>query len=307
MRALLAFLCFWAASGPGPVTVEVLGNLPAQGKLSALTADARGTLYGAGGGVVVRLAPGQLPDVLASEQIGGMHGFDARFRDPMGIAVDARGLVYVTDTGENVVDLIGPDGRVTAFVGPLREGNRGAGYVDAAGVNARFSQPTGAAIAPDGSLYVADAGNHAIRRVTLDAVRAVTTVVGGRRDGIEDGALGSARLSAPSYMAFGPRGVLTFVDDDGGTVFLRQLKEGSVSTLARSASRADPLVGIKGLAVDGAGRIFVVSRGQLFWLDWGQLKPLADVPDARMPAFNADGRLCFAAGGQLRAAYFKKP
>jgi phospholipase/lecithinase/hemolysin/sugar lactone lactonase YvrE len=97
----------------------------------------------------------------------------ARFNSPSGIIVDGDGDVYVADTGNSRIRLIAADGALT--VSTLAGG--APGFVDGAGTAARFNAPSALALADDGALYVADTGNHAIRRIAPDDDATVETLV----------------------------------------------------------------------------------------------------------------------------------
>jgi sugar lactone lactonase YvrE len=84
------------------------------------------------------------------------------FPYPPDVAVDARGTRYVADRYGNRILKITPDGKTTTLAG------RGAGGdADGDAGTARFSVPMGVALGPDGHLYVADAGNAKVRKITL--------------------------------------------------------------------------------------------------------------------------------------------
>src|SRR6266545_2777598 len=108
---------------------------------------------------------------LAGPTTGGgyVDGRQARFSDPHHVAVDGAGNIYVADTGNYCIRKITPDGVVSTLAGNGRNGR-----ADGVGAAARFSQPRGLDLAPDGSLLVADTGNAALRRVTMDGQ--VTTI-----------------------------------------------------------------------------------------------------------------------------------
>src|SRR5688572_29495695 len=80
--------------------------------------------------------------------------YRARFADPFGVAVGADGTVFVADgIGSHRVRVLTADGRVATLAGGKR------GFRDGVGADARFDTPSGIAVAPDGSIYIADTGN----------------------------------------------------------------------------------------------------------------------------------------------------
>src|SRR5262249_2522209 len=87
-------------------------------------------------------------------------GDQARFNGPVGVAVNRDGVIFVADTYNDRIRAI-EDGRVRTIAG-----GDGPGFHDGHGAEARFDTPCGIAVNTDGSLLVADTGNHRIRRVT---------------------------------------------------------------------------------------------------------------------------------------------
>ncbi len=89
-------------------------------------------------------------------------GADARFNYPAGVAVDGDGNLYVADSSNLTIRKITPAGVVTTLAGAAKE----IGFVDGIGRAGLFNYPEGVAVDGDGNVYVADASNHAIRKVT---------------------------------------------------------------------------------------------------------------------------------------------
>lgn len=119
-------------------------------------------------------------------------GRDARFDSPGGIAIGPGGEVYVADTRNNCIRVIAPDGRTRTLAGSA------AGFRDGDSAGALFRTPGGVAVAPDGTVYVADSGNHRIRRIRAGQV---TTVAGGP-PGMADGPAGVARFDTPTALCW---------------------------------------------------------------------------------------------------------
>ena len=102
----------------------------------------------------------------------------AEFVEPDGVASDGKGGIYVADRGGQNIRLI-KGGRVTTIAGAstgteLRQ-IRVGGYIDGRAFNARFNAPHGVAVGPTGDVFVADFGNHAIRKIHNGVV---STVIG---------------------------------------------------------------------------------------------------------------------------------
>jgi hypothetical protein len=129
----------------------------------------------------------------------------ARFRSPLGIAVLGPSL-YVADTGNHTIRKIQiPSGTTSTTAGTAGQ----PGFADDSGPSARFSSPDGI-VGIESFLYVADRGNHAVRRISTLAT--VTTFVGNpvaatTRNGDADNAL----LNAPTGIT-GVEGTISFTD-----------------------------------------------------------------------------------------------
>ena len=145
-----------------------------------------------------KVTPDGMTTTLAGRAGGGVSGYQdgtgdaALFRFPIGICVDTNRNIYVADSGNSVIRKITPEGMVSTFAGL----GQNRGDADGTGTNARFSQPTGLAIDSFGNLYVADPGNHLVRRVAPDAVVTTLGGLGGSR-GLADGVGTIARFNAP--------------------------------------------------------------------------------------------------------------
>jgi len=192
-------------------------------------------------------------------------GAAARFNFPLGLAVDASGNVFVADAKNSVVRRITPAGAVTTYAGAPSQ----FGSADGPAANARFFLPYGVAIDGDGNLYVADSGNHTIRKITATGV--VSTLAGSAmQSGFVDGTGSAARFNSPWGIAVDRSGVL-YVSDNQNNAIRRVTATGVVSTLAGSAAGSagsqDGAGGAarfdqpRGLTVDVSGNVSVMDYG----------------------------------------------
>ena len=159
-------------------------------------------------------------------------GSAARFNSPAGI-VAVGSILFVCDTGNHVIRrIVSTSGAVTTLAGT--PGSPGFADDNAGQGGAQFSSPRG--IAADGGsiLYVADTGNHAIRRVTLAG--ATFTVAGSGTSGANDNVGASASFSSPEGVAFiGPD---VFVADTGNHTIRRITSPGAVGSVTTFAGTA---------------------------------------------------------------------
>ena len=132
----------------------------------------------------------------------------AQFADPYGLALDPHGALYISDGGANDrIRVLRPDGSAWPRWPAASRRLRGPGR---APPRLRFSTPSGLALDATGNLYVADTGNHAIRKVTPDGV--VTTLAGTGAPGFRDGPGAQAQFDGPMGVAVDGAGRVIVAD-----------------------------------------------------------------------------------------------
>jgi sugar lactone lactonase YvrE len=137
-----------------------------------------------------------------------------KFTAPADVVIDGRGVTYVADALDHTIRAISPTGMVTTLAGVSGQG----AFVDGVGSVARFNGPTGLALAADGTLFVADYSNHAIRKIT--PAGEVTTVVGTPGVGSASPGPLPAKIGAPVGVAVLPNGQLAITA--GGGVYVTE-------------------------------------------------------------------------------------
>lgn len=187
-------------------------------------------------------------------------GSSAQFNNPIGIAVDAQGNVYVADSKNNRIRKVDPDGTVSTLAGSKN------GFADGAGTAALFNYPADVAIDAAGNLYVADLGNNRIRKIT--PAGAVSTLAGSGTFGFADGKGDTVRFNGPEGIAADRHGVVYVADAENNRI-RKITPDGVVSTIAGNGTagfddgpgNAAQFSRPGGLAVDAKGDfLFVADR-----------------------------------------------
>lgn len=199
---------------PGGLALDPAGNL--------VVADT-------GNHTIRRIAPdGTVTTLAGSPGVPGSAdgvGAQARFNAPYGIAVDGSGTVYIADTQNHTIRHMATDGTVTTYAGAAGQ----PGLANGANANALFNQPNGLALAPDGTLVVADYGNSCIR--TISPAGQVSTLAGSGTSGFADGAGALATFYWPVGVAVDASGTI-WVADTHNHAIRKVLPDHTVSTLA---------------------------------------------------------------------------
>jgi len=160
------------------------------------------------------------------------------FDQPIGLDYDAEGNIYVADAGNHAIRKIAPNGTVTTIAG-----DGVMGFRDGVGSEARFYYPSDVAVAADGTIYVADTLNHAIRKIdkngrvtTLNAAsERIVEVIPGivvEAGDYRDGRLADALFNEPSGLALDKHGNLYVSDSGNQRIRYIDLAKQTVTTVA---------------------------------------------------------------------------
>jgi sugar lactone lactonase YvrE len=151
-------------------------------------------------------------------------GTMAQFNRPNRITIDTDNNLYVADTYNHKIRKITPEGVVSTLAGST------SGFADGQGSAAQFLAPEGIAIDIDNNLYVTDAGNHKIRKITPEGV---VSTLAGSTSGFADGQGSAVQFNAPSGITMDTDNNL-YVADTRNHKIRKITPEGVVSTLAGS-------------------------------------------------------------------------
>lgn len=231
-------------AGGGAVSVGVKGQWASGGYFNYIWAINAANL--AGGGY-----PG------FADGAGGAAGF----HNPTGIAMDQRGMIYVADVDNNRIRVINNFGQVTTLAGNATQGS-----ADGTGTAAQFKYPMGVACDAAGNIYVADAGNNRIRKITPSGV--VTTLAGSGAMGNADGPGASATFSYIKAIATDPVNGDIYVTN--GNAIRKITPQGVVKTIAGVGRYNNQLTGpaLSVSFVNPTG-ILVSSSHDIYVADYG--------------------------------------
>jgi sugar lactone lactonase YvrE len=200
-----------AGSG-APGSTNGIGSAASFSQPAGLAVDNTGNVYVADAGnnlIRVINSSGQVSTLAGN----GMPGFTsgsypyASFNNPIGVAVDGDGNVYVADAGNNEIRMITPAGFTTTLAG-----NGMAGSLDGMGSGATFDNPGGIAADPGGTLYVTDFSGNRIRQV--DPNGGVFTLAGNGMPGGANGLGTAATFNKPNGIALDKHSIM-YVADKG--------------------------------------------------------------------------------------------
>jgi secreted PhoX family phosphatase len=136
------------------------------------------------------------------------------------VALDSTGNIYVADTVNCTIRMITPSGITSTLAGLAGA----SGHMDGTNKFARFKLPEALVVDPTGIIYVADTGNHSIRKIIPSGNNWVVTTIGGNPGffGSEDGIGTNTLFNSPMGIALDDAGRLYVADTQNNTIRVGQ-------------------------------------------------------------------------------------
>ncbi len=247
----------------GPATAAQLRSV------DGVAVDSQGNVYIADSANyrVRKVSPGGTISTFAGKGGGGGALGDggpatsARLDAPRSVAVDGQGNVYIADFNAHRIRMVRPNGTITTFAGTGQASFSGDG---GPAVSARLYAPAAVAVDGQGSVYIVDAYNQRVRKVTPDG--RITTIAGTGKQGTsgDGGPATSATLSYPYGVAVDARGNVYV---SGDTYVRKVSREGTITKVAGGGSSigdGGPAISAYvrtpfGLAADGNGNLYIAD------------------------------------------------
>ena len=222
--------------------------------------------------------------------------------NPQGLAVDRAGNILIADTYNRVVRLLDASGKMTVIAGSAAGLTGDGGPAN----EAQLNLPMAVAIAPDGSIYVSDAANSRVRRITADGK--ILTMAGfGGGDGLggagfagDGGPAGKAKLFSPADVKVDTADNLYISDSGNNRIRVISGRAGVITTLAGSGRRGFSGDGKEAVAAElnTPQKIAIGKDGSIF---------IADRGNQRVRRVDATGRIQTVAGAGQPAGMLLDP
>ncbi|WP_435239670.1 RICIN domain-containing protein [Streptomyces sp. YPW6] len=231
-----------------------------------------------------------LISTVAGTGAGGFKGenepaVSAHLKHPYGVAVDSVGTLYFSDYSNHRVRKVTTDGKVRTVAG---SGSAGYGGDGGPATSARLNCPREVAVDQKGALYIADAENHRVRKVTPDG--GISTVAGNGYAGHsgDGGPATSARLNKPYGVAVDGSGAL-YIAEWGNDRIRKVTPDGTISTIAGTGKAAYG-------GDDGPAASAHLRAPYSLVLDGSGVLYVADASNHRVRKITPDGHISTVAG-----------
>jgi trimeric autotransporter adhesin len=260
-------------AGGAPFATPVSATGISIGQPRRVTLDSAGNLYFSSGNSIYKMSGTTLSLVAGNSRPGfsgdGGPATSAQLNGPQGIAVDKSGNIYISDTNNNRVRIVTPNGIINTFAGTGQVGGV-QNFGDGGPANQAFLHlPGGLTVDSTGNVYIADTGDNTIRKVTTDGN--INTIAGDglpsyAGDGFE---AVTAELHSPEDVALDSAGNVYIADT--GNAYIREI---TVSTGIINFIAGDGSIGYSGdgglaniagliepfsIALDASGNVYIAE------------------------------------------------
>ncbi|MBX7223245.1 MAG: IPT/TIG domain-containing protein [Blastocatellia bacterium] len=262
-------------------------------------------MYNPSSGEVTTIAGDGIPGYVDSGDVNttdkNKNNDAVRFNNPLGVAVDKGGTIYVTDFGNDVIRRIQKTGNAfitDTFAGENRNPvNEDTGFKERVGIpgfregdpkESRFSGPDGIVIAEDGRIYIADAFNNIIRVITPAGVAPtkVASLFGNQFPGIVDGSGPTVRFNTPTGLAL-----------NGNMLYVSDFQNHRIRMVNLTVFSASTLTGVAGNGNADGPRFAAKLNGPLGVAVIGNQVFITDNSSSRIRRIEPDGETSTVAGG----------
>jgi sugar lactone lactonase YvrE len=248
----------------GPATLAQL-HLP-----TGVSSDGTGNLFIAdsNNSRIRKVTPNGIINTVAGNGIAGFGGdggpaTSAQLNQPIGVTLDVAGNLFISDSANQRIRKVTPDGVISTVAGKGTPGFSGDG---GAAIVAQLNQPGGIAVDSIGNLFIADVVNNRIREVTPDGVIHTVAGMGGAAFGGDGGRATFALLHSPAGVAIDTKGNIV-IADSGNNRIREVTTDGVIRTVAGIGAAGfngdgGPAIAAAmnwptAIAVDSTGNLFI--------------------------------------------------
>jgi len=222
----------------------------------------------------------------------------AQLQNPSAVAIDSHHNLYIADEASHVVRRVSPEGVITTFAGTGAAGSNGDNGL---ANEAQLRRPVALALDAAGNLYIADADDHKIRKVSTNGTISTFAGNGAAEFSGDNGPATAAQLSSPSGVAVNAYGTV-YIADTGNNRVRKVTGDGLISTFAGT--------GVAGSAGDGNAAYFaqlngpdslaVGVDGTVYVADEGNLRVRRIAPDGTIRTVAGGGNLDLGAASSTQ-------